>query len=388
MDFAAAEEVEALRRTLNRFVSEEVIPLEREHRLTWDEVPPKELRKQVRLRSKALGLYGVDMPAGVGGGGQSFSARCLLEMDAHYHDTVFFQDVLGGGGGPTSILLACTEAQKTKYLYPLLKGEMTTCFALSETGAGSDVTALQTRAAKTSGGFVLNGTKNIISNAVHADFAITFAVTDPTLGARGGITCFLVDGTAPGFSVGRSHTCMGFSGFQGELVFDDCEVPAENVLGQEGYGLLLALDWINANRVTTAAMTAGIGKRLLKMSTDYAKQRRQFGNPIATYQVIQCKLADMATELFAAENMVHRTAAMRDRGLDIRKEAAMTKLYATEMVNRAAYEAIQIYGGVGCLKETNVERVYRMVRIFTILEGTSEMQRLAIAGRLLKDPAG
>lgn len=385
MDFRVSEEVEILRRTLRRFVTEEVIPLEREHHLSWDVAPPKELRKQVRLRSKALGLYGLDMPREVGGGGISFSGRCLLDMEAHFHDTVFFLDLLAGGCGPTPVLLACTEPQKEKYLYPLMRGETTTCLALSEPDAGSDATALRTRAEKKDGVFVLNGTKNIITNAVQADFAMVFAVTDAKLGARGGITCFLVDRDAPGFSVGRSHTCMGFTGFQGELVFENCEVPAENVLGQEGYGLLLALDWINANRVATAAMVVGITRRLLKMSTDYAKQRNQFGNPIATYQAIQWKLADMATELFAAENMVYRTAWTRDQGMDIGTEAAMTKLYCSEMVNRAAYEAIQIHGGIGCLKETNVERVYRMVRIFTILEGTSEMQRLTIAQGALKE---
>ena len=385
MDFTVPEETETLRKTLRRFVTEEVIPLERETNLTWDVAPPKELRKQVRLRSKELGLYGVDMPKDVGGGGLSFSDACLLEMEAHFHDTVFFLDLLGGSIGPSSPFLTCTERQKETYLSPLISGEVTTCLALSEPDAGSDPTAIRTRAEKRAGGFLLNGTKNIISNAVQADFAMVFAVTDEKLGARGGITCFLVDKETPGFSVGRSHTCMGFTGFQGELVFEDCQVPAENVLGQEGFGMLLALDWINANRVKTAAFTVGVARRLIKMSAQYAKQRVQFGNPIATYQAIQLKLADMATELFAGENMVLRTAWMKDQGMDIQKEAAMTKLYCSEMVNRAAYEAIQIHGGVGCLRETNVDRVYRMVRIFTIIEGTSEMQRLAIASRLLKE---
>jgi len=306
-------------------------------------------------------------------------------MQAHFHDTVFFEDVLGGACGPNSIMLACTPQQREMYLQPLMAGETTTCIALSEPDAGSDATHIQMRAEKKDGAFLLNGTKNIISNGVQADFAITFAVTDEKLGARGGITCFLVDKESPGFSVGRSPTCKGFTGFHGELVFQDCQVPAENVMGQEGFGLLLALDWINVNRVKTAAFAVGIARRLLKMSAQYAKQRVQFGSPIASYQAIQLKLADMATELFAAENMVLKAAWMRDQGMDIRKEAAMTKLYCSEMVNRAAYEAIQIHGGVGCLRETNVERVYRMARTFTILEGTSEMQRLTIAARLLKE---
>lgn len=180
---------------------------------------------------------------------------------------------------------------------------------------------------------------------------------------------------------------MGFTGFQGELVFEDCEVPAESILGQVGYGLLLALDWINGNRIRTAAWLVGIGRRLLETSAGYALQRRQFGHPIAEYQAIQSKLADIATAVFAGESMVYRAAWMHDQGLDIRTAAAITKLYCSEAVNRAAYEAIQIHGGVGCLRETGVERIYRMVRVFIILEGTSEMQRLATAKAVLKGRA-
>lgn len=387
MSFAVSEETEILRKTLSQFAINEVIPLEQEHGLTWDVPPPKDLRRQVRRRSKELGLYGADMPLDVGGGGISFSARCLLEMEAHYHDTVFFEDMLGGGGGPTPVLLAATAEQKQRFLFPLMNGDVTTCFALSEADAGSDISHLQTRAQKTEGGYVINGAKNIISNAVQADFAMVFAATNPDLGLKGGVTCFLIDKATPGFTVGREHTCMGFKGFQAELVFQDCGVSYGDVLGQEGLGILPALDWINANRVRTGAMSAGIARRLLERSASYAKARTQFGSPIATYQAVQLKLADMATELYAAESMVMRTAEIRDGGRDIRKEAAITKLYCTEMVNRAAYEAIQLHGGIGCLREGNVERVYRMVRILTILEGTSDMQRLTVAGRVLKEVA-
>jgi alkylation response protein AidB-like acyl-CoA dehydrogenase len=305
-------------------------------------------------------------------------------MDVHFHDTIFFDDILGGPGGPSSILLACNEEQRGRYLQPLMSGELTTCFALSESDAGSDATALRARATREDGSYVLNGMKSIITNGAQADFALVFAVTGGSAHPAGGISCLIVDSDAPGYRVSRSHTCMGFSGFQGELTFDDCRVPAANLLGQEGAGLLLALDWINSNRVRTAAMATGVARRMLARSAAYAKQRTQFGSPLASFQAIQLKLADMATELFAAENMVMRTAAMREQGLDIRKEAAMTKLYCSEMVNRAAYEAIQIHGGAGCLRETNIERAYRMVRVLTILEGTSEMQRLTIAKRVLK----
>jgi alkylation response protein AidB-like acyl-CoA dehydrogenase len=382
-----AHDIETLKDTMRRFLREEVIPMEKEAKLLPDVAPPAELRRKVRRRSHELGLYAADMPLEVGGGGLSLSERVSLDMEALAHDTVFFEDVTGGPGGPSSILLACDERQREKYLLPLVRGELSTCFALSEPEAGSDASGLRLQARKTKDGYVLNGTKNIITNAPQCDFAMVFAVTDETRGAMGGITCFLVDKGTPGFSVGRVHTCMGFSGFQGELVFEDCAVPATSILGQEGFGLALALDWINANRIKIGGGAAGIARRLLAASAAHAARRRQFGRPIGDNQGIQWKLADMATELFAVESMVLRVAAMWDRKLDVRKEAAMVKLAASEMVNRAAYEAIQIHGGMGCLLETGLERVYRMVRVYTIVEGTSEIQRAGIAKRVLKELA-
>ncbi len=384
MDFAPNEEAGILVSTLRRFLREEVIPLQQRERLDPDVAPPEELRRVVRMRSKELGLYGAEMPADVGGGGLPFSTRCLLEREAHSHDTVFFDDVLGGPGGPTPVLLACTEKQRDRYLRPLVSGERSTCFALTEAAAGSDAGAIEMRAEKISGGYRLNGTKSIITNAAQADFAMVFALTDPALGARGGVTCFLIDRDTPGYEPPRPLTCMGFRGFQGELVLRDCEVPAENVLGQEGLGLLLALDWINANRVKLGAMAVGITRQLLLACTSHARVRHQFGKPIGEYQLLQGKLADMATELFAAESMMLRAAWMRDQGLDVRTEAAMTKLFCTELANRAAFEAIQIHGAAGCLLEGGIERVYRKVRVLTIVEGTSEIQRVTIARNLLK----
>jgi acyl-CoA dehydrogenase len=225
MDFTVPEEVEMQRETLRRFVTEEVIPLEQANDLSWDVAPPKELRKQVRLKSRALGLYGVDMPEEVGGGGMPLATRCLLEIEANFHDTVFFDDLLGGVGGPTRVLLACDDGQRERYLYPVVEGETTTRFALSEPDAGSDATALATRAERRDEVFVLNGIKNIVTNGAQADFALVFAVTDKSLAPRGGgITCFLVDKSAPGFSVSREHNCMCFRGFQAELAFRTARV--------------------------------------------------------------------------------------------------------------------------------------------------------------------
>ncbi len=382
-----APDMAMLTDSLRRFLRDEVIPLEKSAGLSADVAPPVELRRQVRCRSRELGLYAADMPSDAGGSGLALSERVLLDLEAFVHATVFFEDVLGGPGGPSSILQACNERQRERYLVPLVQGEISTCFALSEPEAGSDAGGLRLRARKFDGTYVLNGAKHIITNAPQCDFAMVFAVTDETRGARGGITCFLVDKGTPGFSVGRVHTCMGFTGFQGELLFRDCVLPASSILGEEGYGLALALDWINTNRIKIGAASAGIARRLLGASACHAASRRQFGRAIGDNQGIQWKLADMATELFAVESMVLRVAAMWDRKEDVRKEAAIVKLAASEMVNRAAYEAIQIHGGTGCLAETGLERVARMVRVYTIVEGTSEMQRAGIAKRVLKELA-
>lgn len=383
MNHDSTTQYEPLRKAVRHYITEEVTPLEREHGLTWNVAPPKDLRRKVRLRAKELGLYAPEMPEAVGGAGLPFLGRCIMEMELHSHDTVFFEDVLGGGGGPTPILLAGTQAQQDRFLAPLMAGETTTCFALSEPDAGSDASNLRTRATPAEGGFVLNGTKNIVSNGPHADFGIVFAMS---MGADGpaGVTAFLIDSAAPGYDNSRNHTCMGFTGFQGEIALSDVRVGADAVLGEVGKGFALAMDWINANRIRTAAMATGIARRALARSAAYAMQRTQFGAPIASFQAIQLKLADMATELYAAESIVERSAWMKDEGQDIRQVSAMTKLYASELVNRHAYEAVQIHGGVGCLEETGIERIYRMVRILTILEGTSEMMRLTVADRLLK----
>jgi alkylation response protein AidB-like acyl-CoA dehydrogenase len=386
LDHESTTQHEPLRQAVRHFITTEVNPLEREHGLTWDVAPPKDLHRQVRVRAKELGLYAPDMPESAGGAGLSFLGRCVLEMELHSHDTVFFEDVLGGGGGPTPILLAGTQAQQDRFLAPLVAGETTTCFALSEPDAGSDASNLRTRATPAEGGWVLNGTKNIVSNGPHADFGIVFAMAGAD-GGPAGVTAFLVDSTTSGYDNSHNHTCMGFTGFQGEIALADVRVGADAVLGEVGKGFALAMDWINANRIRTAAMATGIARRALARSTAYALQRTQFGAPIGSFQAIQLKLADMATELYAAESIVERSAWMKDQGQDIRKVSAMTKLYASEMVNRHAYEAVQIHGGVGCLEETGIERIYRMVRILTILEGTSEMMRLTVADRVLKQGA-
>ena len=385
MDFSFSQEALMMQETLRKFITEELLPLQEKHRLDREVPPPADLRMKIRKRSVELGFYGIDMPEEVGGGNISTVDRMLLHEEAAKHDNVFGEEIFGGAGGPTHILLACTDKQKEKYLTPLMKGEITTCFGLSEPGAGSDATNISTSAVKKGDAWILNGRKHYITSAPWADFAMVFASTDKAKGARGGITCFLVDRSAPGADFDHPQHTMDGNGWVGELVFEDCEVAADNVLGQVGFGFALAMKWINDGRLNIGAASVGIAKRMLNLSIDYAKQRVAFGQPIANFQLIQAMLADMATEIFAAENMVYRSAWMKDQGIDIRKEAAMVKVYCAEMVNRAVDTAMQIYGGMGFMRETPIEHVMRRVRVFRIFEGTSEIQRLTIAKSLLKE---
>lgn len=385
MDFSFSDETLMMQETLRKFITEEMIPLQEKHKLNQDVPPPAELRKKLRMRSAELGFYGIDMPEEAGGLDIAATDRVLLMAESSRHDNVFYNEVFGGAGGPTPILMACNDKQREKYLFPLMKGEITTCFGLSEPGAGSDATNIATTAALKGDKWVLNGRKHYITNAPSADFAMVFALTDKEKKARGGVTCFLVDRDAVGADFDVPQHTMDGEGWVGELVFEDCEVSADNVLGQVGFGFALALNWINDGRLNIGAYSVGIAKRMLDLSIDYAKQREAFGQAIGNFQLIQAMLSDMATEIFAAENMMFRAAWMRDQGIDIRKEAAMVKLYGSEMVNRVVDSAMQIHGGMGFMRETPIEHVMRQVRVYRIFEGTSEIQRLTIAKNLLKE---
>ncbi|MDP3936512.1 MAG: acyl-CoA dehydrogenase family protein [Deltaproteobacteria bacterium] len=385
MDFSFSQETLMMQETLRKFITEEMLPLQEKHKLDREKPPPADLCKQMRKRSAELGFYGIDMPEDVGGMDIPAADRCLLFEESGKHDNVFANEVFGGAGGPTPVLLACNDKQKEKYLLPLMKGDITTCFGLSEPGAGSDATNIQTMAVKKGDKWILNGRKHYITNGPSADFAMVFASNDRAKRAKGGITCFLVDRDTPGADFDHPQHTMDGDGWVGELVFEDCEVPAENLLGQVGAGFSLAMKWINDGRLNICAGSVGIAKRMLKLSLDYARQREAFGTAIGNFQLIQAMLADMATDIFAAENMMYRAAWMKDQGQDIRKEAAMVKLFGAEMVNRVVDQAMQIHGGMGFMRETPIEHVMRQVRVYRIFEGTSEIQRLTIAKNLLKE---
>jgi acyl-CoA dehydrogenase len=338
-----------------------------------------------------LGLFGVSIPKQYGGLGLGALGVCMVVEEMSKTNACFRTRIgTNTGIGSQGILIDGTEEQKQKYLPKLASGEWTACFALTEPEAGSDAAAIRTSAVLDGDHWVLNGVKQYITNGNIADLATVFAVTDPEKRARGGITAFLVEKGFPGFSVGAIDDKMGNRGCQTcKLHFDDCRVPRENVVGGEpgvGQGFKTAMKTLDKGRLTMGASALGAAQKLLELSVDYAKQRVQFGSPIGRFQAIQIMLADMATEIYAARQMLYHAAWLRDeRGTAVIKEASMVKLFCTEMAGRAADKAVQIHGGMGYMKDLPVERFYRDLRLTRIYEGTSEIQRMVIARNLLKE---
>ena len=386
MDFAIPEEIRMVLDAHRKFVEQELLPLERESgfdRRDPDEEIPQELLERVRRRSGELGFYGIHMPEEAGGGGLSNVGVTLLREQAFAFGSPLAALSLAGPEGPSLILMDANEQQRKKFVEPLVRGEISCAFALTEPGAGSDAQNIHTRAVRHGDDYVLNGQKVFITNGKYAHFAIVFAVTDPGRKARGGISAFLVEKGAPGFRVGRDNVGMVGGGTQVELIFEDCRVPAQNLLGQEGYAFASAMRFLGAGRLSIAAMCLGIADYLLRRSTSYAKQRETFGRPIADRQAIQWMLAEMATELYAARQMAYHASWKCDQGDPIIQESSMCKLYATEMVNKVADHAVQIHGGMGWMRELDIERYFRQVRVLRIVEGTSEVQKMIIARTLL-----
>jgi len=380
MDFTFSAEHTMLRETARRFVDRELRPIaqqiDKEH-----EVP-----RSLISKSGAIGLLGVPFPETYGGSGLGETGYCLVleEVGRVCASTAVTIGAHVGLAG-ISILLGGNEEQKRRYLPRMISGEWLGAYALTEPGAGSDAANIETRATLDGNDYVLNGTKLWISNGDIADLIVVYAVTDPQRKARGGITAFLVERTFPGFSAHRIHDKMGLRGSStAELVLEQVRVPAANVLGQVGAGFVLAMKTLDESRLSLAAACVGAGKELIQLSTDFARKRHAFGQPIAQFQAIQWMLAEMATEVYLMESAVYRTAWMYDQGLRITRESAISKLYASEALCRIADKAVQIHGGMGYMGEHPVERFYRDARINRIFEGTNEIQRMVIAEDLFK----
>ncbi len=289
------------------------------------------------------------------------------------------------GIGSTGLVKLASEKLKQKYLPGMAMGEKIAAFALSEPGAGSDATNLETKAEKRGDKWIVNGTKHFITNAPVADVFTVFALTDREKGAKGGITAFLIEKDFPGFTIGKIDKKMGLRGsYTAQLIFEDCEVPDENVIGEVGMGYISALKILGEGRVGLAARAVGSCDKLIELSASYAKERKQFGKPIADNQAIQWMLADMATETEAARLLTLNAAHIIDEGKVVIKEASMAKLYASDVFNRVADKAVQIHGGMGYVADYPIERFYRDARITKIYEGTNEIQRLIIARKVLE----
>ena len=382
MDFSLDEETQLFRDAYVKWVEQELIPLEDKERITQDSEIDPELKKRIRRQAAELGVWAHHMPEEVGGGGLSNLASVVLREACGQTGSVLGSLAIAGPEGPSPMHLVFSEAQREKYLRPVMNAEQTCCFMLSEPGAGSDAQNIQTRAAKKGDKWVLNGTKHFISNAHEADWGVVFAMNDSQKRAKGGISAFIVEKGQ--FAVGRKHEGMaGYEG-QAEVVFEDVEIPESQLVGKEGWGFAQAMGFLSTGRLHIAAGAVGVAQFLLDMGVDYAKQRHAFGRPIAVNQAIQWMLADSATEIYAARNMVYHAAWLLDQGKDATREMSMAKLYSTEMVNRVCDRVLQIHGGMGWMKETRTEGFYRSLRVLRIVEGTSEIQRMMIARSLLE----
>ncbi|MEW6267551.1 MAG: acyl-CoA dehydrogenase family protein [Thermodesulfobacteriota bacterium] len=388
MDFTIPDNLQLMVDTVRRFVRQELEPISRQVE-DEDDIPEEIIQKM-----RELGLFGFAIPEEYGGLGVGALGECLINEELSKTNGCFRTRIGSNNGlGSMGLYYDGTPEQKQRYLPRLATGEIMSCFALSEPAAGSDAASIQTTAELKNGYWVLNGTKHFVTNGDIADVATVFAVTDKEKKAQGGITAFLVEKTSPGFYVGTVERKMGMRGTHTcQLIFDNCQVPFENVVGGEakiGQGFKTAMKVLDKGRLTMGAVALGSAQKLLELSLDYARQRVQFGKPIIAFQSVQNMLAQMATEIYAGRQMLYHAAWLRDRrGRAITKEAAMVKLFCTEMAGRVADWAVQIHGAMGYVKDYPIERFYRDLRLTRIYEGTSEIQRLVIARELEKEAGG
>jgi acyl-CoA dehydrogenase len=385
MNFEIPENLRLMVDTVRRFVKQDLEPISRQ--VEDDDHIPEEIVDKMR----ELGLFGLSIPEDFGGLGLGTLGECLVYEELSKVNACFRTRVgTNNGIGSQGIVLDGTQEQKDYYLPKMASGEFTTCFALSEPEAGSDAANVQTTAELKGDEWILNGRKHFITNGSVSDIACVFCLTDKAKKAKGGITAFIVEKTDPGFFVGTIERKMGMRGSHTcELIFDNCRLPRDRVIGGDkmiGQGFKTAMKTLDKGRLTMGASALGSAQKLLELCVDYAKQRVQFGKPIAEFQAIQFKLAEMATNIYAARQMLYHAACLRDsKGSSIIKEASMVKLFCTEMANRIADEAVQIFGGMGYMKDFPVERYYRDLRLTRIYEGTSEVQKIVIAREVLRD---
>ena len=372
-----ADEHRQLRDALRDFAEQQLAP----HAAEWDRQAsfPRAALKQLA----ALGTFGIAVPETYGGAGMDYTALAVALEEIAAGDGATSTIISVNNCPVCSILMAwASEEQKQRYLVPLARGDMLGAFCLTEPHVGSEASGLRTSAVRDGGDWVLNGVKQFITSGKNADIAIVLAVTDKTAGKRG-ISAFIVDTKTPGYVVARIEEKLGqHASDTAQILFEDCHVPAANLIGDEGAGYKIALSGLEGGRIGIAAQSLGMARAAYEAALKYARERVAFGQPIFDHQAVQFRLADMATQLEAARQLIHHAAALKDAGEPCLKQAAMAKLFASEMAERVCSDAIQIHGGYGYVADFPVERIYRDVRVCQIYEGTSDIQRILIARNL------
>jgi alkylation response protein AidB-like acyl-CoA dehydrogenase len=378
MDFRLSEEQELLRRSIREFAETEMRP----HVMEWDEAQhfPHELVPKLA----ALGLMGIQFPEAFGGAAMSAVDYCIcIEELARVDPSVALSVAAHNGLGASHIAMFGTDAQKQTYLTPLARGEKLAAWALTEAESGSDAAAMRTTAVRQGECWVLDGTKQFITHGRYGDTMVVMAVTDRTKGNRG-ISAFIVERGAPGLRAGKKEEKLGMRASEtSEVILENCRVPASNLLGEEGQGFINTLQVLDAGRIGIAALSVGLAQGAYEAARSYAFVRRQFGQPIGAFQSIRAKLVENAARIEAARLLTYRAAALKDDGRRTTLESAMAKLYASEIAVRASEDGVQIHGGYGFVKDYPAEKYFRDVKLTTIGEGTSEIQRLVIARQLL-----
>ena len=380
MEFEYTAEQKQLRKTVREFAESEIGP----HVLEWDEneIFPLDAIK----KAGNLGLLGAIFPEDLGGSGYGYiEYAIIIEELARVDPSVGLIVAAHNSLCSNHIYVAGNDEQKRKYIPKLATGEWIGCWGLTEPESGSDAGGMRTKAVKHGECWVIDGSKTFITNVHYADVCVTMAVTDRAA-SHHGVSAFILEKGVPGFRFGKKENKLGMrASITGELIFSDCRVPESQMVGKKGEGFVDSLRILDGGRISIAALAVGTAQGAYEAALRYSKQRKQFGRPISEFQSIQNKLADMATEIDAARLLTYRSGWMKDHGQRVTRESAMAKLFASEVAVRAANEALQIHGGYGFIKDYPVEKFYRDVKLCTIGEGTSEIQRLVIARQILKD---
>jgi acyl-CoA dehydrogenase len=380
--YDTASDSKILLDTVQKFMADEIYP--HEDRVDKLGYVPDEIGKQIEEKSKEVGLFAANLPEKYGGGGLDYSSMMIVEREYGKSSHALHSWI----ARPTEILLACNEKQMEEYLYPCVKGDKRELFALTEPDAGSDIMSMKSNAKKEGDDWILNGSKHFISGPCMPDFAIVFAATgedETPRGKRKRITAFLVDVGIPGFDIQEGTKCISYRGYKNyQLSFNDVRLSDDKILGTEGNGLSLSGKWLGMGRIWVGATCCGKAERILDLALDWAAQRKQFGKPIGTFQATGFKLADMKMNLRAADLLVKDAVDRALSGQMMDEDAAIVKIFCSEMLNKVADDTVQIFGGMGLMEEMPIERLWRDSRLERIWDGTSEIQRHIVTRSMLR----